>query len=123
MPGNDLVISISATNIGGGSSDTDSIQFVDEIPSDLIFYNGTTTEFGGNTIGWTETDTGLSFSDSTDVAYSNAGTRPTDFSECSYTPTSGYDDNVRYICFNPKGAMLAGDPDPEFTLQYRVRIR
>ncbi|MAP93391.1 MAG: hypothetical protein CMK07_00420 [Ponticaulis sp.] len=123
VPGNDLVISISATNIGGGSSDTDSIQFVDEIPSDLIFYNGTTTEFGGNTIGWTETDTGLSFSDSTDVAYSNAGTRPTDFSECSYTPTSGYDDNVRYICFNPKGAMLAGDPDPEFTLQYRVRIR
>lgn len=122
VPGNDIVVTISATNIGGGASDTDSIEFIDEVPSDITFYNGTTSSFGGAVVGWTESSTGLSFTVSSDVAYSNSGTRPATFADCTYTPSAGYDANVRYVCFNPKGQMAAGDPDPTFSVQYRAQI-
>lgn len=122
VPGNDIVVTISATNIGGGASDTDSIEFIDEVPSDVTFYNGTTSSFGGAVVGWTESSTGLSFTVSSDVAYSNSGTRPATFADCTYTPSAGYDANVRYVCFNPKGQMAAGDPDPTFSVQYRAQI-
>lgn len=122
-PSNDLIFTLTVTNVGSLASDTDSVVLVDEIASDTIFYNGATTDFGGNVIGWSETDTGLTFTEASDVAYSNSGTRPTSFAQCTYTPSAGYDENVRFVCFNPKGAIQAGDPDPTFSIQYRVRIK
>ena len=92
------------------------------MPSDITFYNGTTSSFGGAVVGWTESSIGLSFTVSSDVAYSNSGTRPATFADCTYTPSAGYDANVRYVCINPKGQMAAGDPDPTFSVQYRAQI-
>jgi hypothetical protein len=65
----------------------------------------------------------LTFTLATDVRYSNSGTAPASFAACTYTPSAGYDPNVRYLCLNPKGQMLAGNPDPTFSAQFRVRIK
>lgn len=65
---------------------------------------------------------GLSFTYATDVRYSNSGSVPADFASCAYTPSAGYDANVRFICVNPKGAFAAGDPDPNFSVSFRTQI-
>ncbi|MEL6664445.1 MAG: hypothetical protein AAFR33_15740, partial [Pseudomonadota bacterium] len=87
-----------------------------------LFY-GTTPEFGDEIVGWSDSGSGLFFVPSTDVAFSNAATRPADFASCTYTPTAPYDPAVTYICLNPKGEMNFGDPDPEFAISFRARIR
>ena len=66
---------------------------------------------------------GLSFTYANDVGYSDSATRPADFSACTYTPAAGYDPNVTYICFNPKGTLVADDPDPTFSVSFRARIK
>jgi len=53
-------------------------------------------------------------------AFSNSATRPATFGECNYSPTAGdYDFAVTFICFNPKGAMLAGS---SWLVRFRARI-
>ncbi len=126
VPGNDVIYTITASNAGDGPADTDSIVLIDIMPNDVEFYNGDIDDGGPETdaVSFTQsTGAGLTFSYATDVGYSDSTTRPTDFSQCSYTPTAGYDPNVTYICFNPKGAMTDGDPDPEFSVSFRARIK
>jgi len=48
---------------------------------------------------------------------------PASFADCTLLPDPGYDPDIRYVCFNPKGVLASGDPDPEFNLSFRVRIR
>jgi len=67
--------------------------------------------------------TGLTFTYASDVGFSNAVTKPSSFSNCNYSPASGYDPTVNYICFNPKGAMISGTPDPMFSVSFRARIK
>ncbi len=123
IPGNDVIYTITVANIGATAADADTISLIDAMPENIDFYNGATPEFGGNVIGWSETGTALSFDPLVDVAYSNSATAPADFASCSYLPVAGYDPIVTFICFNPKGAMAAGDPDPEFSVSFRGRIR
>ena len=123
LPGNDVVVSLTVTNIGTLAADTDSLKLIDNIPDEMRFYNGTTPDFGSQVVGFSETGTTLSFDDAADVAFSNSVSTPANYEACTYTPSAGYDDAVTYICLNPKGAMAAGDPDPTFTLQYRMGIK
>lgn len=126
IPGNELIYTITATNVGTGAVDTDSIVLIDTIPSELEFYNGDIDDDGSEVepVSFTQsTGAGLSFTYASDVGFSNSATQPADFSACTYTPSSGYDANVNYICFNPKGAMAAGTPDPSLSVSFRVRIK
>ncbi len=124
VPGNDTIYSISVTNLGTGSADMNSMLLIDAIPPETTFYNGDVDDGGPQTnpVSFSETGTGLTLTYSTDVAYSNAAIQPTNFAACNYIPTAGYDSNVTYICINPKGAMVAGSPDPNFTVSFRVKI-
>lgn len=122
-PGNDVVYSLLVRNIGLLAADTDSIVLIERVPDELEFYNGTTSDFGNNVFGWSETGSGLTFTEGTDAAFSNAVSAPANFAACTYTPSGGYDPAVTYICLNPKGSLLSGSPDPEFTIQYRARIK
>lgn len=125
LPGEDVVYTITSTNIGTGSADAGSIFIVDTLPAEVEFYNGD-MDGGGPATGavyFTQSGAGLTFSLATDVGYSNSGTRPASFAACTYAPSAGYDPNVKHLCVNPKGAMLSGDPDPTFSVQFRARIK
>lgn len=125
IPGNDVLYTITATNIGNGPADAGSILIIDPLPAEVEFFNGDIDGAGPATgaVLFTQTGAGLTFSLATDVAYSNGVSAPATFAACTYTPIAGYDPNVRYLCLNPKGQMLAGPPAPSFSAQFRVRIK
>ena len=127
LPGNDVTYTITISNIGEGPTDDDSIFLIDELPSEVIFFNGDADGVGPGTDAVNFTDiepTGLDafvFADS--VRFAGGVSAPASFDDCTLVPVAGYDPNVRFVCFNPRGIMNAGDPDPAFTLSFRARIR
>ena len=125
IPGNDVIYTFSVVNEGGGPVTEDSIVLIDTMPPEIEFFNGDHDGPGPSTdiIGFEETGTTLTFDPATDTLYSNAATKPANMSECTYTPTTGYDGNVTFVCFNPKGEMQAGDPYPSFNIHFRARIK
>lgn len=125
LPGSDVVYTFAVTNEGDGAVDTDSIILIDSLPPEIIFYYGDHDGPGPSTdvVGFEETSTSLSFDPNSDALFSNGTTKPSDLSECNYTPSAGYDPNVKYVCFNPKGRMLGGDPNPNFNIRFRARIQ
>ncbi len=125
VPGSDVIYTITVTNVGSGPVDTDSIFMVDDMPAEIEFYNGDIDGGGPETgaIAFSQSSAGLTFSEATDVGYSNNAAAPANFSACNYSPIVGYDPAVTFICFNPKGDMLAGAPDPTFSVSFRARIK
>ena len=123
IPGNDVIYTITITNSGDGVADTDSVSLVDELPADIEFYNAPTPEFGNAIVGWSDSSSTLSFNPVTDLGFSDSTTKPTSFADCTYTPASGYDPDIRFVCFNPKGSFAAGTPVPSFSISFRGRIR
>lgn len=125
IPGNDVYYTLTVTNSGDGAVDADTLFLSDPIPAEVEFFNGD-IDGGGPATGavyFTESGSGLTFSLATDVAYSNLVAKPASFAACTYAPAAGYDPNVRHLCLNPKGRMLAGNPDPTFSVQFRARIK
>lgn len=125
IPGNDVLYTIAATNIGSAAADLDSVFIVDTLPPEIEFFNGDIDGAGpaAGAAYFTQSGAGLSFSLATDLKFSNSATRPANLAACAYSPIAGYDPAVRHVCFNPKGAMSAGDPDPTFSVQFRARIK
>ena len=125
IPGYDVIYTIDVANEGLGPSDTDSVVLIDEVPAELIFFNGDHDGPGPSSdrVGFTETSTTLTFDPVADVKFSDAGSQPANLAACTYSPAVGYDPLVTYICINPKGAMAFGDPDPAFSLVYRAQIK
>jgi len=125
LPGNDVIYSISITNSGNGYADAGSLFLVDSIPPDMVFYNGDIDDAGPETdpVSFTDNGSGLGFTGAGIIAYSNSATKPTDFVQCTYIPASGYDPLVQHICIEPGGQMQPGTPDPNFTVNFRARIK
>ncbi len=126
IPGNDVTYTITVTNVGDGASDEDSIVLIDQLPSEVIFFNGDVDGASGSetaNIAFADFGSGLTFDPVFDAGFSDAATRPADFAACTYAPQPGYDPAVTFICFNPKGVMAAGAPDPAFSVTFRARIR
>lgn len=125
VPGNDVIYSIAVTNQGAGSADAGSLFFVDSMPGEISFYNGDIDDAGPQNdpvILTAQNGAGVTLAYPADVAFSSGTTRPTAFSQCSYTPAAGYDPNVNFVCLNPKGSFAAGDPDPQIEIKFRARI-
>ncbi len=125
IPGNDMIYTFTVVNQGAGSVTADTIVLIDEMPAEMSFFNGDYDGPGPSTakIGFEESDTSLSFDPEVDALYSDGSAKPADLSECNYTPSAGYDSNVKFVCFNPKGEMLGGDPDPNFKISFRAKIK
>lgn len=129
LPGEDVIYTIVVENSGAGTVDNDAVFIVDSFPEELDFFNGDIDTGGTN--NFTSTDpivfqdngSGLTFNYATDVAFSNQTTAPNIFSDCTYTPASGYDSNVTFICINPKGIFAAGSPVSSFSLFLRGQIQ
>jgi len=126
LPNADVIYAISVTNSGAGSVDSDTMFLVDTIPATLTFYNGDMDDAGTATtdpVAFSETGSGLTFTYTTDAGYSDVAAAPTSMADCTFTPAPGYDSDVKHICFNPKGAFQAGDPDPTFTVSFRAKVK
>ena len=123
IPGNDVIYTINVENNGAGDVDEDTLLLIDIMPSELGFYNSDIDDVSGpesDPVAFIDNGSSLSFSFGTDVGFSNSATRPATFGECNYSPTAGdYDFAVTFICFNPKGAMLAGS---SWLVRFRARI-
>lgn len=125
IPGNDVIYTITSTNVGDVPSDTNSIFIVDTIPENVTVYNADIDDTGPETtpVAFTQTGTtGLSFTFADDVGYSNAAAAPLNMAQCNYAPIVGYDASITHICFNPKGQFLGGNPAPTLSLSFRARI-
>lgn len=127
LPGNDVVYSLTTTNLGTVDLDDDSIFLTDTLPSEIAFYNGDIDDSGPETdpVIMETTNTSLTLNYAADIGFSDQVAQPRNLSECTFTPNSGYDEsgNIKHICFAPKGRFEAGTPDPIFTLKFRARIR
>lgn len=128
LPGNDVIYTIEISNTGSGPVDDDSIFLIDSMPEEVTFYNGDMDDGGPATspVLFENTDSGLTFdgNSSLDVGYSNAVAKPTSFASCGYTPSVGYDLNVKHICFSPKGELSEGTITPSsFSVSFRGRIK
>jgi hypothetical protein len=125
IPGGDVIYAFKVENTGKGAVDADTIEIIDELPDDVTFYNGDIDDGGPlmGVVNFIPNGSGLTFTEATDLKFSNLATRPANFAACGYTPSPGYDANVTYICFNPKGVFNEGDITPsDFELHFRSRI-
>ena len=126
IPNSDVIYSISTTNMGTESTAPDSVFLIDTLPPAIEFHNGDIDGTGpeANSVSFAQTSSSLTFSNATDVRFSNSAQAPTSFSACLYSPVPGYDPAVKHICLNPKGAMASGGmPISNFIVKYRARIR
>jgi len=125
IPGNDVSYTITVSNTGAGAVDTDSIFLVDNFPNDLqyVFDDANGDEAGTDEIIFTEiTTTGLTFDPAADVGFSIDTAPPASFADCTDSVDPGVNTDITFICFNPKGSLLAGDPSPSFSITFRARI-
>ncbi len=126
IPGAVMEYTITATNTGGAGMDSDSIAVTDVMPANTVLYVGDLGQPSGP-VAFIDGSpaSGLTYSGSGgDIAYSNSGPPYT----YTYTPVpdpQGFDPNVTALRINPKGifnASVSGS-NPQFTLQFRVRLK
>lgn len=122
VPGNDVIYTISIENTGTGDVDSGSLVLIDNMPSEVVFYNDDIDDAGPETnpVAFQDSGGGLIYTYSTDVSFSDSATEPSSYADCNYTPTIiGYDPNVSYICINPKGVMVGSST---WSVSFRARI-
>jgi hypothetical protein len=125
IPGSEVIYAIEIANIGEVPTDADSLFLVDALPSELEFFNGDYDASGpaSDPVGFEQSNPALSFDYGMDVGYSASATPPANLSACTYTPLTGHDPAVRYICIRPRGSLPATDPETTATFRFRARIR
>lgn len=128
IPAEDMIYTILVQNVGGGPAGEDTVFIIDQLPSQITFFNGDIDAGGpdnfpgSDPVAFIDNGSGLTFTYASDVAFSNQSTMPVSFANCTYAPASGYDPAVTYICINPKGIFATPAPTSEFTVALRARI-
>ena len=119
IPGAIVQYSILVSNTGPTAVDNNSVLLIDALPSQMRVGTAATPTFTQGT-----PTSALTFNATNDIRYSNAGSAPTTFAGCTYTPTAAYDAAVKFICVNPKGTMAgsSGTP-PNFTISFRAQMQ
>jgi Surface adhesin CshA non-repetitive domain 2 len=119
IPGAVVAYSISIANTGTLAVDSSTIFIDDPLPSTVTYNAGSTVSFANGAIA-----SGLTFNAATDVKFSNAVATPANFAACTYTPTGGFDANVKHVCIRPSGVMTGATAagQPSFTVTFQARI-
>ncbi len=123
IPGAVMIYTLEITNQGPGSLDADTLVLSDPLPTNSGLFVDTS---GGDPIVFLDGTpaSGLTYTFSTDVAYSN---QPGGGPPYNYTPVAdgqGFDSNVTGLQITPAGP-LAGDSgagNPSFQIRFRVRV-
>jgi len=125
IPGNDVIYNIEVQNVEESRPDDDSVFVIDALPANISFFNGDIDDGGplSNPVAFIDNGSNLTFNFATDVRFSKSAAPPSNFDDCTDTPSAGYDPTIRFICFNPKGSFATGTPTPSFTLQFRAQIQ
>jgi len=128
IPGEDVAYTIQIENIGDNSVDSDTVFLIDDLPPEVSFLNAPFSDSAGNTspdpVFFQQFNgAGLSFNFASDIGFSTATTPPTSISQCTAPLVSGENPDITYICFNPKGSMASGTPNPSFEFKFRTRIQ
>ncbi len=126
IPGSDVLYTLTVDSTGTAPVDEDTLFLVDTLPAEVSFYNDD-LDGGGPVNGVVQFDplsSGVTFSETTDLRFSDAVAKPSNLTECDYDPSDGYDPNVRHVCFAPQGQLLGGaiQPNAVFSLTFRARI-
>lgn len=111
-PGSDVIYTITVTNSGGSPVDASTILLLDTLPTQATFYNSAFSP-GTDPFLLAAGSSGVTLA-AANVSYSSNG------STYTYTPTAGYDANVKGVKFLPQGAMGANS---SFTIQYRAQVK
>ena len=118
IPGAIVAYTLTVANTGPSTVERNSVLIIDTLPAQLSVGTAASPTFtqGSPT-------SALTFTSSTDIAFSNSTTAPTKYSSCTYTPTASYDTNVHFICLNPKGTMAGstGTP-PSFSITLNAKV-
>ena len=124
LPGTDVGYTITVTNTGYGTVDSNAIFVVDSLPATLTFYGGPASGEGATgPLVFSQTGAQLTFNAATDAGYSTSTAKPTSLAQCTYVPTAGYDPAVRHICLRPTGAMTGGPSGTQFTVRFRAQVK
>lgn len=116
IPGSDVVYQINVENTGSGAIDADTLILIDAMPGELSFKTGS--------VNFIDSDSGLTFDPFTDLAFSKSATAPSDFSDCTDTPSGTYDPNIKFICLAPKGSMSEGTLTPSaFSVEFQAAVK
>lgn len=129
VPSEDVLYTITVSNIGDLAVDEDTIFLIDQLPPEVIFFNGGFIDSAGvvsaTPVEFTQRNgAALSFDFNRDIAFATGSVPPEDFSDCTGPAglLAGVNPAVRFICFNPKGVLSSGDPDPTVSFRFRARI-
>jgi uncharacterized repeat protein (TIGR01451 family) len=119
IPGAIVTYFIGVTNTGSSTVTSSSIFIRDPLPAGVVYNNGTPMSFANGSIA-----SGLTWNAATDVRFSNSATVPANFAACTYTPTAGFDANIKFVCIRPSGTMsgATGAGQPSFTVAFQTRI-
>ena len=117
IPGAVVEYAISVTNAGNRAVDASTINIADVLPAGFTYDGATPVTFTNG-----PTPSGLNaFNAATMISFSSQPGGGTPF---TYTPSAGYDANVRGIRIAPTGTMAAATSttQPSFTLRFRGRV-
>ncbi len=119
IPGAIVRYTLEIRNSGPTRVDRDSVFIVDALPPQIAVGTAASPVFtqGSPT-------SGLTFSTTNDIRYSNSATRPATFAACTYTPVASYDPAVKYVCLRPRGTMAGSTGVPtSFTISIQAQIK
>jgi uncharacterized repeat protein (TIGR01451 family) len=119
IPGAIVTYSFVVSNLGPQSAS--NVWLFDALPSNLLVGTAASPVFVDGS-----PKSGLGFSASTGIKFSNAASPPSDFDDCNYSPTSSYDASVHYVCLRLTGSMSAPSfftPNRSFTLTIQAQVQ
>ena len=117
IPGAVMLYTITVTNSGSGTADSSSIAMTDPIPANTTMYIDPTPSNSVTFSCSAAPACGLTWNYATNVTYSNqAGGGP----PFTYTPSTGYDPNIKGVQIIPTGVLNGGNAN--FTVTYKVQV-
>jgi hypothetical protein len=128
IPGAEVLYALLVTNSGAGTVDNNTLVIVDPIPANTQLFVGDLGGGGSGPIAFTNgtPSSGLTYT-FTSLGSATDDVEFYDASNVLITPVSvgGYAANVAKIVIKPKGTMAAntGSGGPNFSLQFRVRVK
>ena len=126
VPGSVQLYTIVVRNTGPGTVDSNSLIITDPIATDAAMYVSTAS---GNPVvfvdGLAPNQSGMTYVYATSVSYSNQVGGGAPYTYVPVPDANGFDANVRGVRIAPTGVMnaAAGAVNPQFTLQFRVRVQ
>jgi uncharacterized repeat protein (TIGR01451 family) len=126
IPGAVMLYTITVANSGPGAVDTDSMAVMDPLSANLMLCVSTLCSNPPVAFACSGTPPcGLTYTYAAAVTYTN---QPGGAGPYTYTPVpdaNGYDAAVTGFRVNPAGPFLGstGPPHPQFTLQFRVKVK